>query len=254
MNRILVAITFPFVFASLAHPQQSSTPQPLNANVSDQGTSFTFSPAICPGCVEAELGFQNLQDVNTLPVVLTVALPRGRTDASVLVNALDSEAPGSKRVTHFGNRFDFIVRQQVAATGGFLLTLAPRGTVFDRDGDGGRAGLTLDPQYTWGKNSVAFNLTWTGGIGISGANPQSDYLTSFDYTRTLANIGTAAFVGFQQEDADGYQTMAIEEGFVIPFRNGQVELATEQLNLNTSPEAQFQARVIFNWGKVFGRK
>jgi hypothetical protein len=40
----------------------------------------------------------------------------------------------------------------------------------------------------------------------------------------------------------------------IPFRNGQVELSTQQLDLNTKPEWQFQARVIVNWGKVLARK
>jgi len=41
---------------------------------------------------------------------------------------------------------------------------------------------------------------------------------------------------------------------VIPFPNGQVELETAQLDLNTGPEWQFQARVIVNWGKILGPK
>jgi len=41
---------------------------------------------------------------------------------------------------------------------------------------------------------------------------------------------------------------------VIPFRNGQVELESAQLALNTKPELQLQARVIVNWGQVFSRQ
>jgi hypothetical protein len=41
---------------------------------------------------------------------------------------------------------------------------------------------------------------------------------------------------------------------VIPFRNGQLEIETAQLDLNVKPEWQFQTRIIVNWGKVFPRK
>jgi hypothetical protein len=49
-------------------------------------------------------------------------------------------------------------------------------------------------------------------------------------------------------------TAGTEGGLVIPFRSGQVELSTQQLNLNTNPEVQFQARAIVNWGKVLARR
>ena len=41
---------------------------------------------------------------------------------------------------------------------------------------------------------------------------------------------------------------------MLPFRNGQVELESAQLDLNTKPQLQLQARVIVNWGQVFSRK
>jgi hypothetical protein len=44
-----------------------------------------------------------------------------------------------------------------------------------------------------------------------------------------------------------------EEGLVLPFRNGQIEIETAQLNLNVKPEWQFQTRAIVNWGKIFLR-
>ena len=115
----------------LCHDATAQSPQPLNASVSDFGTTFVFSPPpVCPACLETEFGFQHLEDGNFVPAVLSLALPKGHTDVNALVNLLDSEAPQSHRTTHFGNRFDFVVRQQVATHGGFELTLAPRGTVF----------------------------------------------------------------------------------------------------------------------------
>jgi hypothetical protein len=135
-----------------------------------------------------------------------------------------------------------------------VLTLAPRGTVFIRGGDGGRVGATVAPQYSWGRNLAILNVTLTGAVGVSAGNPRSDYLTSFDYYRTLDERGTAFFLGAQQELSAGQETADTEEGIVIPFRNGQVEISTQQLDLNTGPEVQFQARVIVNWGKVFARR
>ena len=227
----------------------------MNATVSDFGSSFTFSPPpICPGCVETELGFLNLEDGNYIPTILSIALPTGHTDANVLVNLVDSEAPQSDRNTQFGNRFDFVVRQQVLSKGNLALTLAPRGTIFVRGADGGRAGMVAAGQDSWGKDQVVLNLIWTGAIGVTAANPRSDFLTQFDYNRTLHQRGTVLFLGFQQDDFGGAESVSTEVGIVIPFRNGQVELATQQLNLNTSPQAQFQANVIVNWGKLLGRK
>ena len=167
---------------------------------------------------------------------------------------MDSESSGGDRTTHFGNRFDFVARQQVLAKGGFTLVLAPRGTVFTRGVDGGRVGGTAAPQYSWGKNLAAANFSETAGISTSPANPRSDYVGSFDYLRTLQPNGTAIFVGFQHEVTAGQQAAGTEEGLVIPFHNGQVELETAQLDLNVNPEWQFQARVIVNWGAVFSRK
>ena len=109
-------------------------------------------------------------------------------------------------------------------------------------------------QDSWGKNQVILNFLWTAAIGVNAGNPRNDFLTSFDYSRTLQDRGTSWFLGFQQDDASGSDSSAIEEGFVLPFRNGQVELAAEQLSLNSSPQAQFQARVIVNWGRLFARK
>jgi hypothetical protein len=91
-------------------------------------------------------------------------------------------------------------------------------------------------------------------VGVNTVNPRNDYLGTFDYFRTLDKRGTAFFLGVQHEVSAGQQTAGIEEGLVIPFRNGQVELATQQLDLNTGPEWQFQARVIVNWGKLLGRR
>jgi hypothetical protein len=233
-------------------PQSS---QPLNASISDFGTTFIFSPPpICSKCVETELGFQSVSPSRIIPAVLTVAPFKSVTDFSVLVNLLDSESSGIDRTTQFGNRFDFVLRQQVASKGGFTMVLAPRGTVFTRGAEGGRAGATFAPQYSKGENLIAANITWTAGIGTSAANPRSDYQGFADYFRTLDSKGTTLFFGFAHELTAGVQTAGIEEGLVIPFRNGQIELESAQLNLNTNPEYQFQSRVIVNWGKVLARK
>ena len=240
---------------SAAQSPPASSSQPLNASISDYGTTFIFSPPpICPKCVETEFGFQSISDGRYLPTVITVAPFKTQTDFSVLVNLVDSESPGSDRITHFGNRFDFVARQQVYVKGGFTLVLAPRGTVFVRGMDGGRIGGTAAPQYSWCRNLAAANFSWTGGIDTSAANPTSDYVGSFDYFRTLDTRGTAIFLGFQHEVTAEQQTAATEEGLVIPFRNGQDELEGAQLDLNIKPEWQFQGRVIVNLGAVFKRK
>jgi len=109
-------------------PQPPASAQPLNASVSDYGTTFIFSPPpICSKCVETELGFESVTgDSRTLPTVLSIAPFKSNTDFSVLVNLLDSESTGGDRTTRFGNRLDFVIRQQVMQKGSFLLSLAPR--------------------------------------------------------------------------------------------------------------------------------
>jgi hypothetical protein len=240
---------------SCAQSPPSTSPQALNASISDVGTSFIIDPPpICPKCIETELGFESLSGARTVPTVVTVAPFKSPTDFSVLVNLLDSESSGGHRTTQFGNRFDFIIRQQVISKGGFELTLAPRGAVFTRQVNGGRAGGFAAPQYSRGKNLVAANFTYTAAIDVSAANPRSDYVGAFDYFRTLDSKGTTIFLGLQHEATAGQQTVGTEEGLEIPFRNGQVELETAQLDLNQKPALQFQARVIVNWGAVFARK
>jgi hypothetical protein len=260
--KLLIRLFTAFAFLVLAweglacgQQQPSASTQPLNASISDYGTTFIFSPPpICSKCLETEFGFQSVSDGLYLPMVITVAPFKTTTDFSVLVNLVDSESSGGSRTAQFGNRFDFVLRQQVLAKGGFTLVAAPRGTVFTRGVDGGRLGGTGAPQYSWGKNVAAANFTWTGGIGTGAANPASDYVDSFDYFRTLDKRGTAFFLGWQHEVTAGQQTAGIEEGLVLPFRNGQVELESAQLDLNVQPEWQFQARAIVNWGAVFKGK
>jgi hypothetical protein len=259
LTRIVAVVTLfvPSAAATCQTPAQPppTAPQPLNGSVSDYGTTFIFSPPpICPKCLETELGFQSVTDSRTIPTVVSLAPFKTPTDISVLVNLLDSEPSGKHRAAQFGDRFDFVVRQLALVKGGFELTAAPRGTVFTRGAGGGRAGATAAPQYAWGRNLAAANFTWTGGVGTSTANPRSDYVGALDYFRTLDSRGTAIFLGFQHEVTAGQQTAGTEEGLVIPFRNGQVELESAQLDLNGSPQWQFQARAIVNWGRVFARK
>jgi hypothetical protein len=240
---------------SSAQSQPASSVQPLNSSVSDFGTTFVFSPPpICSKCLETELGFQSLSDGRYLPAVITIAPFNSQTDFSVLVNLLDSESPGNDRTTHFGNRFDFVVRQHIFTQSGFTLVMAPRGTVFTRDADGGRVGATAAPQFSKGNNLIAVNITWTGAIDVSTANPRSDYQDFADYFRTLDTRGTTLFLGIAHELTAGQQTVGTEAGLVLPFRNGQVEFETAQLDLNVKPQWQFQTRVIVNWGKVLSHK
>jgi hypothetical protein len=253
---VFAMLTLVWAPPARAQSQQPASSQPLNGSVSDYGTTFIFSPPpICPKCLETELGIQSVSPSSLyLPTVVTVAPFKTQTDFSVLVNLLDSESAANQRTAQFGNRFDLVARQQIFSKGVFALTLAPRGTIFERGADGGRAGLTAAPQLSKGNNLIAANFTWTGAIGASAANPRSDFLDSFDYFRTLQARGTAFFLGFQHELTAGQQTANTEEGLVIPFRNGQVEIETAQLNLNANPMWQFQTRVIVNWGAIFKGK
>jgi hypothetical protein len=256
--RLVAAMTLACITAtasSQAPSQPPSPPPPLNASVSDYGTTFIFSPPpICTKCIETELGFQSVGTSGQyIPTVVSIAPFNTNTDFSVLVNLLDSESANGDRITQFGNRFDFVLRQQALEKGGILLTFAPRGALFTRGG-GGRAGATAAPQFSKGNNLIAANFTWTGAIGASATNPKSDYQGYFDYFRTLNEKGAAYFLGFAHELTAGLQTVGTEEGLVIPFCNGQVELEAAQLDLNTSPEWQFQTRLIVNWGKILTRK
>ena len=233
-------------------PQASQTStQPTSCSVSDFGTSFTFSvPPICAGSIEAEIGFLSLGDTRLLPAVITVAPFKSKTDFTVLVNLLDSEAPAHNRTIHFGDRFDFVVRQQIFEKSGLVLTVAPRGAFFTGGFHGGRVGAAFGIQYSKGNNLCVANFTFTRAIDSSSLNPRTDYQVAFDYYRTLNKKGVAVFVGFQHETSTGtLRTISTEQGLVLPFRNGQVELAMEQLNLNTKPVWQFQARVILT-GKL----
>ena len=235
-----------------APPQQ---PQPLNADVSDFGTSYIFSPPpICPRCLETELGFLGVEESRELATAITAAPFKTHTDFTVLLNLLDSESAAEDRTTQFGDRMDFVIRQQVFAKGAFEVTAAPRGTVFLRATDGGRIGGTAAGQYTRGRNLAALNLTYTRALSNPSANLRNDYVGAFDYYRTLGDKGAAWFAGFQHEYSTGNgQTVGTEQGGVIPFRNGQVELAVEELTLNAGTTVQGQARVIVNWGRIFHR-
>jgi len=240
--------------AGVRAQQQAGPSQPLNAAVSDFGVSFAFSPPICAGCVETELGFQSLADGRYAPAVITVAPSWLHGDASVMANAVDSEAPGPRRITHFGNRLDFAIRSKVLDHNGMSITLAPWGAAFIRGIQGGRAGGVVLPQYSRGNNQFVAEFSLTGAVGVSAGNPRVDYVEATDYTRALGRRGYAVFAGLQHEITAGEQTVGIEQGMIVPFRNGQVELAAQELTLNTDPGMQFQARVIVNWGRVLGRR
>jgi hypothetical protein len=237
-----------------AQQQPVSSPQPPNAAVSDFGVSFCFSPPICAGCVEAELGFQSQQDARYAPAVLTVAPKWLHGDVSVLGNVVDSEAAGRDRTTNFGNRLDFAIREKVLDHGGLSLTLVPWGTAWVRGVQGGRAGGVALPQYTLGSNQFVAEFSLTGAVGVSAGNPRTDYLEAFDYTRAMGSRGYSVFSGFQHEILGGEHTVGIEQGMIIPFRNGQIELAAQGLSLNADPQVAFQARAIVNWGAVLGRR
>jgi hypothetical protein len=234
---------------------QGSQSQPLNSSVSNFGTTYIFSPLpVCAGCIQSELGFSSLEGGRYLPAALTVAPFSSSTDFSVLANLMDSQKVDGDRSTHFGNRFDFVIRQRLLQAGGVVVTAAPRGVVFARDLEGGRIGVSMAAQYSKGSNLAVVNLTYTGAIGGYPANPKNEYQGSMDYFRSLGEKGFAVFVGVQHGYSTGNpQSFGIEAGLVLPFRNGQVELASQQLNLNTNPAWQFQARVTVNWGKVLGR-
>jgi hypothetical protein len=250
---ILIVFILAHASAATAQQQPAAGSQPLNSSVSDFGTSFCFSPPICAGCVETELGFESLQDGRYAPAVVTVAPGWLRGDASVLVNALDSEALQMRRSTHFGNRLDFAIREKVLDHGGFSLTLVPWGAAYVRGIQGGRAGAAALPQFTLGSHQLVAEFSLTGAVGVSAGNPRTDYLQAFDYTRAIGRRGYSVFTGLQHEILGGDQTVGMEQGMVVPFRNGQIELDIQELTVNVDAEVAFQARAIVNWGKLLGR-
>lgn len=252
LARFLLLACFLVAQARTAESQQASSPQPPNASVSDFGVSFCFSPPICPDCVETELGFESLQDGRYAPAVVTVAPKWLHGDASVLANVVDSEAPHSHRTTNFGNRLDFAIREKVLDHGGLSLTLVPWGAAYIRGIQGGRAGGVALPQFTSGSNSYVAEFSLTSAVGVSAGNPRTDYLEAFDYTRALGTRGYSVFSGLQHEILGGDHTIGIEQGMVIPFRNGQIELDAQGLSLNADPAFAFQARAIVNWGSLLG--
>jgi hypothetical protein len=239
-------------FGQISFAQSSNQAQPLNANVSGFGTSFVFSPApVCSGCVQTELGFSGANGGRFLPFVFTAAPPKSRTDFTVLVNVLDSQLSSGGRTNHLGDRFDLIVRQQVVNKGGLILTVAPRGAFFVRNTEGGRVGATFAGQYGKGKNVGVINLTMTRAVRNTMSFSQNNYQGSFDYSRNIGSSGLAVFAGFLHEAQTGATgAVGIEQGIVLPFKNGQIEFAAEQLNLTGKVMFQFQARIIVNWNKA----
>jgi len=189
-----------------------------------------------------------------MPAIITLAPRWLHGDASMLGNVVDSEVTNGHRVTQYGNRLDFAIRCKAVDHHGFVLTLAPWGTAFVRGVQGGRAGGAAAPQFTRGQNQLIVEFVLTGAVGVSAGNPRTDYQEEFDYTRSIGSRGFAVFAGMVHEISAGDQTVGAEIGWVIPFRNGQVELASQQLTLNTDPAAQYQARVIVNWGKLLSRR
>ncbi len=234
---------------------QGSQSQPLNSSVSNFGTTYIFSPQpVCSGCVQTEFGFTSLDSGRYLPAALSVAPLSTNTDFSVLVNLMDSQMFDGDRTTHCGNRFDFVVRQRLHQAGGIVVTVAPRGAVFTRDLEGGRIGGSIAAQYSRGRSLAVVNLTYTGAISSSSTNPKNDYQGSMDYFRAFGEKGFAIFAGLQHGYSTGNgNSIGTERGLVLPFRNGQVELASQQLNVSRDVGLQFQARVTVNWGKLLRR-
>ena len=68
-------------------------------------------------------------------------------------NILDNQLVNGERTAHFGNRFDFVVRQRLLQSGGFIVTVVPRGTVFTKDLEGGQIGGSIGAQYGSDSNS-----------------------------------------------------------------------------------------------------
>lgn len=83
-------------------------------------------------------------------------------------------------------------------------------------------------------------------------NPKNDYQGAFDYAWSLTKSGAAVFAGiFHEIPAGSPQMFSVEQGFILPFKNGQVEFQVGELNLNTKPMWGFQTRIIANFQKIF---
>lgn len=238
----LVAFSMQFALAQTA---------PINSSVSNFGTSFVFGPTpIGKNHIEGELGCTSLDDQRLLSSAITLAPFSTRTDITVLTNLLESEMPVGRRTTHSGSRVDIVMRNLILEQNGFALGVAPRASFLIRNESGGRVGATIAGQYNTGNNLYVANLTATAGVKNSASNPSRDYIGAFDYYRTISTAGAAFFVGCQYEKpTNALRTISIEQGLVIPLRDGQVEFAIEELNINLRTVLQFQVRVTLNFGK-----
>ena len=255
-RRLLSVITaLCMVQTAATRSQQPSSPQPLNATVSDFGTSFAFSPPICAGCVRDRA---------------RVPLPPGRPLCP------GGAHRGSRLAARRCKRARQCARFRGPARTPFHPLRQPPGLRHSRK-SAWTAMAWCSRLRRGAQPSSAASRADAPGLSLSRSSPSARTRSSaslasrersasrpetrapitwksFDYTRSIGERGYNIFAGLQHELTAGEQTIGIEEGMTIPFRNGQVELATEQLTLNTDPAVQFQARVIVNWGKLLSRR
>ncbi len=221
---------------------------PLNASVSNFGTSFTFGPStICKGCVQTELGTLSIERSHTISSMITVA-PFTRTDVSISSNLLESTSSNGKRQSALGKRVDVIIRQSVPAGKSIAFTIAPR--FASADGASGIGG-SLVAQYVKNQIVTVFNATAIQSPSESAYIPRLDEQLALNVSRMLGSRGASVFTGAYARNADDSETVGLEGGFVYPFRNGQLEFATEYLNTAGVTSWQYQMRVTKNWGKWF---
>jgi len=107
---------------------------PLNASVSNFGTSFVFGPQpVCRGCVETELGFASLEEGRFLPRLSACpAFEQYR----LLGAGERSGQPGIGRQQNDPLRQSVRLRgppEGASARRAGSLSIAPRGVVFTRD-------------------------------------------------------------------------------------------------------------------------
>lgn len=237
------------LFVSFCNAQNVSGP--LNASVSGFGTSFAFGPApISQGSFESELGSVYLSNSRYFPVVLTFAPFGEENDLSIMANVLDIETDASGHTaTYFGDRAMVIFRQNILREESFSCTLAPAGTLFLRDTHGGALGGAVALRYVQGNNQFVGNIN--GMIPVAGTDADANYQVAVDYSRALSESGYVVFFGVQNIYIPGNaSTFGIEQGVVLPFRDGQLEFAAEQFSPVSDIAWQFQVRVVVNWGRV----
>ena len=183
--------------------------QALNGDISDIGTSFTFSAnPICAKCVELEVGASVERGIKVQPEIVGTYGIGKIADVTALIS---------------DNQVSVMGRLMLLNRNRFTITVAPMYSRITNVSNSSLLGGAVALSYEQNKNIYVFNAL---ALQSTSGRVDNNRLVSFNYFRTISNSGYALFAGLQRDAALNISN--VEQGVVIPFRHGQLEFEIEE--------------------------